>query len=30
MVAEQDYARAEAILQRLRLDVREVSGEMGE
>ena len=30
MVAEQDYARAEAILQRLRLDVGELSGEMGE
>jgi hypothetical protein len=28
-VEERDYPRAEAILQRLRLDVREVSGEMG-
>ncbi|HET8720928.1 MAG TPA: DUF2007 domain-containing protein [Nitrospira sp.] len=30
MVEERDLARAEAILQRLRLDVREVTGEMGE
>jgi hypothetical protein len=29
MVEERDYARAEAILQRLRLDVREVTGEPG-
>ena len=29
MVEERDYPRAEAILQRLRLDVREVGGEMG-
>ncbi|HWC51459.1 MAG TPA: DUF2007 domain-containing protein [Nitrospira sp.] len=29
MVEEQDYPRAEAILQRLRLDVREVAGEIG-
>ena len=29
MVAEKDYPRAEAILRRLRLDVREVPGEMG-
>ncbi len=29
MVAEKDYPRAEAILQRLRLDVREVTGDMG-
>jgi hypothetical protein len=29
MVAEKDYPRAEAILQRLRLDVREVSGDAG-
>src|SRR6478609_10307808 len=29
MVEERDYPRAEAILQRLRLDVREVTGEMG-
>jgi hypothetical protein len=29
MVEEQDYPRAEAILQRLRLDVREVTGELG-
>jgi hypothetical protein len=29
MVAEKDYPRAEAILQRLRLDVREVSGDTG-
>jgi hypothetical protein len=29
MVEERDYPRAEAILQRLRLDVREVTGDMG-
>ena len=29
MVEERDYPRAEAILQRLRVDVREVSGEIG-
>jgi hypothetical protein len=29
MVDERDYPRAEAILQRLRVDVREVTGEMG-
>ena len=29
MVEELDYPRAEKILQRLRLDVREVTGEMG-
>jgi len=29
MVEERDYPRAEKILQRLRLDVREVTGEMG-
>jgi hypothetical protein len=29
MVEERDFPRAEAILQRLRLDVREVTGEMG-
>lgn len=29
MVEEHDYPRAEAILQRLRLDVREVTGRMG-
>ncbi len=29
MVEEQDYQRAEAILQRLRLDVREVTGDVG-
>jgi hypothetical protein len=29
MVEERDYPRAEAILQRLRLDVREVTGEIG-
>ena len=29
MVEEQDYPRTEAILQRLRLDVREVTGELG-
>ena len=29
MVEERDYPRAEKILQRLRLDVREVPGEMG-
>ena len=30
MVAEQDYPRAEAILQRLRVDVREVTGEVSQ
>lgn len=30
MVSEQDYPRAEAILQRLRLDVREVTGEVSQ
>jgi hypothetical protein len=29
MVEERDYPRAEAILQRLRLDVREVTGDIG-
>jgi hypothetical protein len=30
MVAERDYPRAEAILQRLRLDVREVTGDIAD